>query len=277
MTAADYTSEYVHRFPRPEQLPPFWVTLAGVTHRGDIRSSGDTAIEYVLRGSGTLLVDQTEYALEPGDLCILGENVSCSSQADGENPWTKLVIHLAGSAAYPLVQAFGLGAAPVYKDHPQMQSVMEEIIDCAGQDAPQEQTMAQCGMLVMKLLMSLCRKERQDLTVPDDVRTVKRFIDNNYQKNLSMDDIAASVFRSNDYIQKQFKQVYGMTPYGYYMELKLRCAKSLLQQTNLSIGQIADRLGYKSDRYFSARFRKNVGVTAMAYRKNYRKNKTNDE
>ncbi|MBQ6839775.1 MAG: helix-turn-helix transcriptional regulator, partial [Oscillospiraceae bacterium] len=122
-------------------------------------------------------------------------------------------------------------------------------------------------MLLMKLLTGLCSDRMQDRTVSDEVQTVKRFIENNYQRDLNMDDIAASVFRSNDYVQKQFKQVYGMTPYSYYMELKLECAKNLLLQTNLSVGQIAEKLGYKSDRYFSARFRRATGVTATQFRK----------
>lgn len=278
MRAADYTNEYICRFPMPHEMPPFWVTLAGVTHSGEAQqnaceASAHTAIAYVLSGTGTLRTAQGTYDLEEGDLCILGENVIYSSQTDAAKPWTRLVIHLAGSAAFPLVQAFDLEKNLVYKNHPELLPVMEELVACAGQEAPVERIMADCGMLVMKLLTRLCQKERQDMSVSDDVRTVKRFIDNNYQKNLTMDDISASVFRSNDYIQKQFKQAYGVTPYGYYMELKMRCAKSLLQQTNLSIGQIADRLGYKSDRYFSARFRKIVGITAMEYRKNSRKSK----
>ena len=97
---------------------------------------------------------------------------------------------------------------------------------------------------------------------------VKRFIDNNYRRNLTMDEIAASVYRCNDYVQKQFKQYYGVTPYTYYLEMKMAHAKYLLQRTNLPIKQIADQLGYKSDRYFSKRFRAIVGVTATYYRKN---------
>lgn len=61
---------------------------------------------------------------------------------------------------------------------------------------------------------------------------------------------AACVFRSNDYVKKCFKQHYGMTPYAYYLEPKLTHAKHLLQQTNLPVSQIADRLGCKSDCYF---------------------------
>jgi AraC-like DNA-binding protein len=83
-----------------------------------------------------------------------------------------------------------------------------------------------------------------------------------------MDEIAASVYRSNDYVKKQFKQYYGTTPYAYYLDLKITHAKYLLQKTNLPIKLIADRLGYKSDRYFSKRFREMTGITATAFRKN---------
>ena len=122
-------------------------------------------------------------------------------------------------------------------------------------------------MLVMKLLSRLCEHEARDQRIPDEAQAMKRFIDNHYQQNLSMDEISASIYRSNDYSNKLFKRYYGITPYAYYLDIKMANAKSLLQRTSLSIKQIADRLGYKSDQYFSKQFHKYVGMTASQYRR----------
>ena len=259
-----YKSEHICRFPLPPELPPLWITKAGITH-GDGQEETGISIEYVLSGTGVIHSGQKVYRPVAGDICILaGPGMS---ETDREDPWTKLFIRLKGTAALSLVQAFALDKKVLYRNGQETRSVFEEIFEAVNKDAPAEQIMEHGSMLIMKLLTRLCRTEMQDPAAPDEVRTVKRFIDNNYQRDLSMDDIAACVFRSNSHVQKQFRQVYGMTPYAYYMDLKIRYAKSLLLRTNLPVSQIADRLGYKSDRYFSVRFRQQVGMTATQFRR----------
>lgn len=272
MRGSDFACEDAYYFLIPGENPPFWVTHAGIsycddTYRMQRESSTRTVIEYVYSGTGTLQVEQNEYHPSEGDIYILTEKSRHSYYADKDNPWTKIYINLRGSAVASMVQAFGLHKKVVYKDCQDLKFIFKEIFETVKMDIPVEQIMEQCGMLVMKLMIRLCQHESREQDVPDEVQTVKRFIDNNYRKNLTMDEIAASVYRSNDYVKKQFKQFYGVTPYAYYLDVKITHAKYLLQRTNLPIKQIADRLGYRSDRYFSKRFREIVGITATDFRK----------
>lgn len=272
MDITQYKGEHIYRFPVPTQTPPMWISLAGITRGDDCRKTAEgasayTVIEYVFSGTGALQTGGDVYYPTEGDLCIVPEKAAYTAETDPCAPWTKMVIHLKGTAAASFVQAFGLDKRILYKNCGQVQGFFEELFETIKSDEPIELIMEQGSMLLMKLLTAVCSNEMQNRTVSDEVQVVKRFIENNYQRNLTMDDISAAVFRSNDYVQKQFKQVYGVTPYSYYMELKMECAKNLLQQTNLSIGQIAEKLGYKSDRYFSARFRRVTGMTATQFRK----------
>lgn len=272
MRGSTFACEDAYYFLIPGENPPFWVTHAGIsycddTYRMERESSTKTVIEYVYSGTGTLRVEQNEYHPSEGDIYILTEKSKHSYYADKDNPWTKIYINLRGTAVASMVQAFGLHKKVVYKNCQDLKFIFEEIFEVVQKDIPVEQVMEQCGMLVMKLLIRLCQHESREQDVPDEVQTVKRFIDNNYRKNLTMDEISASVYRSNDYVKKQFKQYYGVTPYAYYLDVKITHAKYLLQRTSLPIKQIADRLGYRSDRYFSKRFREIVGVTATDFRK----------
>lgn len=276
MRGSDFACEDAYYFLIPGENPPFWVTHAGIsycddTYRMQRESSTRTVIEYVYSGTGTLQVEQNEYHPSEGDIYILTEKSKHSYYADKDNPWTKIYINLRGTAVASMVQAFGLHKKVVYKNCQELKFIFEEIFETVKMDIPVEQVMEQCGMLVMKLMIRLCQHESRGQDVPDEVQTVKRFIDNNYRKNLTMDEIAASVYRSNDYVKKQFKQFYGVTPYAYYLDVKITHAKYLLQRTNLPIKQIADRLGYRSDRYFSKRFREIVGITATDFRKDQKK------
>lgn len=276
MKGSTFACEDAYYFLMPDENPPFWVTHAGIsycddTYRMERESSTKTVIEYVYSGTGTLRVENSEYHPSEGDIYILTERSKHAYYPDKNNPWTKIYINLRGTAVASIIQAFGLHKKAVYRNCQELRPIFEEIFEVVKKDIDVEQVMEQCAGLVMKLLIRLCQHEMQSDDVPDEVQTVKRFIDNNYRKNLTMDEIAAVVYRSNDYVKKQFKQFYGVTPYAYYLDVKITHAKYLLQRTSLPIKQIADRLGYKSDRYFSKRFREITGVTATQFRKNEKK------
>ena len=64
-----------------------------------------------------------------------------------------------------------------------------------------------------------------------------------------------------------FKKIYGVTPYEYLIELRLQTAKILLKDTNLTIKEIADKLVFFDEHYFSSIFLKKVGVRPGVYRK----------
>lgn len=271
MGGSVYKFEDVYSFLMPEEAPPFWVEMAGISYCNgsyvvDRDDSDVTVIEYVYRGTGTLRVGQNIYHPGAGDIYILTEKSEHSYRSDAANPWTKIFVNLKGTAVSMLVQAFDLHKKVIYSNCEALSPIFEEMFELVKKNLPVEQIMEECGMLVLKLLTRLCQHEARDKHIPDEAQNLKRFIDNNYQRSLSMDEIAASIFHSNDYANKLFKRYYGITPYAYYLDVKMANAKALLLRTNLSIKQIADRLGYKNDQYFSKQFHKIVGMTASQYR-----------
>ncbi len=274
MGGSVYKFEDVYSFLMPDKSLPFWVEMAGVSYctglyRIDRDKSDVTVIEYVYKGTGILRVGDTVYEPGAGDIYILTENSNHAYRSSASDPWTKIFVNLKGTAVSSLIQAFRLHKKVLYSNCEELSPIFEEIFELAKQNLPLEETMERCGVLVFKLLSRLCQHEARDHQIPEEAQALKRFIDNNYQIDLNMDDISASIYRSNDYTNKLFKRYYGITPYAYYLDVKMANAKDLLVRTNLSIKQIADRLSYKSDQYFSKQFHKYTGMTASQYRKQY--------
>jgi AraC-like DNA-binding protein len=58
-----------------------------------------------------------------------------------------------------------------------------------------------------------------------------------------------------------------MTPYQYYMQLKIKKAAELLEQKDASIKEVAYSLGFEDQYYFSRFFKKKTGVAPSAWRK----------
>ncbi|MGE6573827.1 response regulator transcription factor [Paenibacillus xylanexedens] len=98
----------------------------------------------------------------------------------------------------------------------------------------------------------------------------KRYIHENYSKDLNREDVAASVFLTPDYLAKVFKQETGMTMKEYLNACRIAAAKLMLIDSRLSIGQIAMETGYENISYFSTVFKKLAGETPNAYRSRHR-------
>ncbi|MFC5651414.1 helix-turn-helix domain-containing protein [Paenibacillus solisilvae] len=75
---------------------------------------------------------------------------------------------------------------------------------------------------------------------------------------------------SVDYTARLFKERVGMAPHKYHMEMKLAAAKRLLEQTDLSSTQIAERLSLGSVHYFCKWFKRFTGEQPLRYRERTR-------
>ena len=77
---------------------------------------------------------------------------------------------------------------------------------------------------------------------------------------------------SYSHLFRTFKQKFGMTPIEYKNALRIKKAKKMLCDFDLSVGEIAERLGFEGMCYFTRAFKKHVGVSPLNYRKTHQKN-----
>ena len=182
----------------------------------------------------------------------------------------KIFINVCGTAVPSMLQGFGLQNQVLWQGCQEMYPIFSEMFETVQSNAPADVTMEKLGTLVMKLLWRLSTRRSEHSQEREEAEQLKEYIDANFQQDLTMDEIAGAIYRSNDYANKLFKRRFGITPYAYYIELKVSNAKALLQHTSLSIGQIAERLGYQSTPYFCRQFRRTTGMTATQFRACFR-------
>lgn len=80
------------------------------------------------------------------------------------------------------------------------------------------------------------------------------------------DYIAGQLHHDYHYLSKLFSETEGLTIEQYIIHQKIEKVKELLTYDELSLSEIADRLGYSSVAHLSAQFRKVTGMTASAFR-----------
>jgi AraC family transcriptional regulator len=93
------------------------------------------------------------------------------------------------------------------------------------------------------------------------------YINENLDQDLKLGEIAAVVNMSQYYFARMFKQHIGLAPHQYVVRQRMKKAKQLLGANNqLSITEVAYRVGFSNQSYFTAQFRKATGTTPKGYR-----------
>lgn len=86
------------------------------------------------------------------------------------------------------------------------------------------------------------------------------------EESTNIEDIVKELPVSYSKFRKMFKQVTGESPNQYYLNLRLKKAKHLLDSTHLPVNEVAYQTGFESVFYFSRLFKKKHGVSPKAYR-----------
>jgi len=99
------------------------------------------------------------------------------------------------------------------------------------------------------------------------ISIAKRFILNNYNKDINLDMIANHVSMNFAYFSVLFKKIEGMSLTDFIASVRVNKAKEyLLQPRNYKIYEIAEMTGFHDVKYFSKVFKRKVGVTPAEYR-----------
>lgn len=109
--------------------------------------------------------------------------------------------------------------------------------------------------------------EQQGGGEPDWIARTRSFIEENYQQNLSLDEVAHRVSFSPFYFSKLFKKAFGLSFIEYLTHLRIERAKSLLAQ-GMSVREVSDIVGFTEPNYFTRVFKKETGLTPSNYQKN---------
>ena len=99
------------------------------------------------------------------------------------------------------------------------------------------------------------------------VASAQLWIEQLYATDMTMADLAERLSTSQPTLARRFKRALGITPKTYAQAMRMRAAKAMLADTNLSIEQIARFVGYGDVRVFRRAFRKFTGDTAGTWRR----------
>ncbi|MBL8542865.1 MAG: helix-turn-helix transcriptional regulator [Hyphomonadaceae bacterium] len=92
------------------------------------------------------------------------------------------------------------------------------------------------------------------------------FIEAHFREDVGLAEIAAAAGLSPFHFTRGFKRATGTTPYRYVLERRVRYAKELMRDSDLSLGEIAITAGFKNASHFSRVFAELTGAPPRVYR-----------
>jgi transcriptional regulator GlxA family with amidase domain len=111
----------------------------------------------------------------------------------------------------------------------------------------------------------------------EEILQIQMWMKNNLQKVIIIRDIAQQFSMSTRNFNRRFKEATGKTPLQHIHDLRLNTASDLLKSSNLSIGDIADKVGYGDASHFTQLFRKKLHLSPSEYRTTVRAKLFHDE
>lgn len=237
-------------------------------------------IVYIPEGQGTFIIDGKEYDIAAGDLVVYNSGV-IHDEANMSVTTADLCMgvsnvcipqlppnHILDDRYNPVLHCQDISDF-LYTMFTQMYKFME---------TPSLQNEIICNDMMLSILSIVRQRQapRSDQTdletdsrAKDICRSVKEFVNKNYQEELSIDIISRAVSVSPFHMSRVFKEEAGCSPMQYVTRLRLGKAQVLLIHTDMSVTDIACQIGYNNSSAFNYSFQKQFGMTPLAFRNFY--------
>ena len=231
-----------------------------------IRGREDYYLLYVERGELEVILNGSAYTARSGSAVIFPPHYPYKYTFAGNEPLSYLWVHFTGSYAEQFLSECGFCKLPCllhFDADIRIISGFEKLFDIYRAHEPLQQQKLACGLENIVLCMAT------DLRQTEDSRSLAKslgYIHAFYNREIRIPDLARMESLSNSRYITVFKQRMGMPPSEYIIHLRVNVACDLLKNRDVSVKEIAVRVGYDKSHFFSKIFKKHMGVSPKTYK-----------
>lgn len=232
---------------------------------------------YILSGSGTLQSNDSgghtnRYHIHVGQGFLISPGQVNTYYADENTPWEYTWIEFDGLRVPEALESAGLSIdSPVYRSCSAELSrlVKEEMLYLNSHS--DSSSFHQIGHLYLFLdaltKSSAAKRTQEDRSIRNYyVKEAISFIEQNYQHEVNIEEIAAFCNLNRSYFGTIFKNVMGKTPQEFLISYRMSKAAQLLKTTHLSIAEIGVKVGYSNQLHFSRAFKSVYNLSPRKWR-----------
>ena len=256
----------IHNFRHindPDPVYPLWASIFGTDEwRKECfrkRTFSDTfAVEYVQKGVFIFQQDNITMRVRPGGIFLVHQGRNNSMRCETAFALKRTII-MRGPQLKPILETLGLDRIHMIElnDRSRIDRLFARIDELAEDTTPagrRDSTIA-CYSLLVELAEQAAVRHR-----PPELERALEYLQGHLNEPLRLAELVRHAGVSSATLHRQFRKYLKTAPIDYFLTQKLERAKSLLENHQYSIKEVAQMLNYASPQYFASEFRKKYGV-----------------
>lgn len=240
---------------------------------GRTHAHGDHEFEihYFLGGEGEFINGRTSYSIRAGALFISSPHTVHTIHAHAQDPVTyyAILIQIADDEEILVKMLQEQEKNSPFHIGTNYRFFFEEVKE-KGLSSSFKRRQSSCHQICS--LLYLLEDGAEGMGNDNESRHLERalrIMQKNVMGTLTLSELSEELHLTESYFIRLFSRRMRQTPMKYYMKLKIEAASALLTCTELSVKEIAAKLGFSSEFHFSKQFKLKTGMAPIYYRRNY--------
>ena len=230
-----------------------------------------TELFFIVSGKGQFLIQDQVFPVDVNNLVIINPNVPHTEASLNAQPLEYIVLGIDGIELATKENSNGEFCILDHFESVDISSCLRNIL--REMELKNTGYMDVCQAYMEILIIRLMRNtdlavqtQPQVISGNSQCAAVRRYIDLHFKEPLTLEQLSEEAHINKYYLSHAFKREYGVSPINYMISRRIDESKYLLAETDLSMSQIAQLLGFSSLSYFSQVFRKIHGSSPMEFR-----------
>lgn len=225
-------------------------------------------------GSGEVVYDNVSYKLSAGD-CVFIDCMHPYYHSTSNDFWNLSWVHFNGPSVGEIFQKYiERGGLPAFTPHSPAiyQNILHDLYNIAGSSSYTRDLEINARLAeIMSLLMTDLPIHTEDNQTSKKglVFEIKKYLDENYAKKITLDELSERYHINKFYLSRIFKDQFDISIIDYLLQIRVTNAKNMLRFTDQSAEEIGLLCGIGDVYYFSRVFKKIEGVNVREYRRKW--------
>ena len=235
---------------------------------------------FILEGKGSLTAademgNATVHELHAGEGFLIFPGQITTYVADLDDPWEYIWIEFDGAHVKSNLDRLGFSpASPVYQaqDEDRCKQMVDAMRGLLDHRSASQFYLVACAYLFFDAFLGSARPHRSGASSRLHsfyVDNALAYIEQNYQGDITVEDIARNAGLNRSYFGKVFRDAMGVSPQQFLIGFRIEKACELLKLSNLSVGEVGRAVGYPNQLHFSRAFKNARGLSPRAWRQQH--------
>lgn len=232
-----------------------------------------TELFYVIGGIGQFYIEGHTYPVSSNDLVIVNPSIEHTEISFNANPLEYIVLGVEGlEISFQEDQEYRYCIVNFNEVKKNILFYLQNMLREIETKTPGYEIVCQDLMEILAIFLMRQTDFSASITPiqkssPRLCATIRRYIDEHFKENLTLDLLAEQTHVSKYYMVHAFTEEYGISPINYMISCRVEEAKHLLKNDDYTLAHISHMLGFSSPSYFSQTFKRLTGMSPKEYRK----------